>query len=291
MKNRYTAPFGYTIIKGVAEIQPDEAAVVHQIFSDYLTGNSLQRIAENLTAHNIEYLPGESTWNKNRVKRILEDARYIGATGMPTIIDEATYNRTNAAKGERNNQLVQQKSQRLACPVTCANCGAKMRRLHDARRKISESWICQCGAKVWLSDSDLQTTLTKILNRLIGRPDLVAEEPAEEQETPLNIIAIQNEISRRLEGFDFDRDKVKESIFELAALKYSRLDDRKNTTKQLRAELTKMAPLSAFAPEVLGRLAVQILLGEPAVVQIKLKNGQIVRKDENDECNGDPGQA
>jgi len=291
MKNRYTAPFGYTIIKGVAEIHPGEAAVVRRIFADYLAGNSLQRIAANLTARNIEYLPGESTWNKNRVKRILEDVRYIGTAGLPPIIDEVTYNHANAAKDERNNQGVHQQSARPACPVVCASCGTKMRRVHDTRRKISESWICPCGAKIWIRDCDLQTALTEILNQLIRRPNLVAEGPAEEQEPPLNLIAIQNEINRQLEGFNFDRDKVKGSIFELATLKYNRLDDRKNTTKQLRAELKQMAPLSDFSPEVLSRVAAQILLGEPAVVQIKLKNGQIVGKDENDERNCDSGQA
>ena len=278
MKNRYTAPFGYTIIKGVTEIHPDESAVVRRIFADYLAGASLLRIAEALAADKVEYLPGESAWNKNRVKRILEDARYTGATGLPPIVDEATQKHAGAAKGERNN-LPKRQTPRPACPAVCAACGEKMRRIHDARRKTRESWVCPCGAKVWVSDIDLHDALAGILNRLIAQPDLIADEPAEEQETPLNIVAMQNEIGRQLEGFDFNRDKVKGSILALAALKYSRLDDRKNTTKQLRAELTKMAPLSVFSPEVLGRLAGQILLGEPDVVQIKLKNGQIVGKD------------
>jgi len=290
MKNRYTAPFGYTIIKGVTEIHPDEAAVVRRIFADYLAGASLLRIAEALAADKVEYLPGESAWNKNRVKRILEDTRYTGATGLPPIIDEATQKHAGAAKGERNNQPERQ-TPRPACPVVCAACGAKMRRIHDARRKTRESWVCPCGAKVWISDSGLHTALTEILNRLIAQPDLVAEEPTEEPETPLNIVAMQNEIGRQLEGFDFDRDKVKGSILELAALKYSRLDDRKNTTKQLRAELTKMAPLSAFSPAVLSRVAGQTLLGKPTIVQIKLKNGQIVGKEDDHECDGNSGQA
>jgi len=290
MKNRYTAPFGYTIIKGITEIHPNEVAVIRRIFADYLAGTSLQRIANDLTARRVEYLPGESAWNKNRVKRILEDARYTGATGLPPIIDEAAHSRAGAAKGERNNQPEQQPPQPV-CPTVCAVCGAKMRRIHDTRRKITESWVCLCGAKVWISDTDLHTSLMEILNRLIAQPDLVVDGHIEEQETPLNLVAMQNEISRQLEGFAFDRDKVKEDIFELAALKYSRLDDRKNTTKQLRAELERMAPLSDFSPAVLGTLAGQILLGEPDVVQIKLKNGQIIGKEDGHESNGNPGQA
>ena len=290
MKNRYTAPFGYTIIKGISELHPDEAPVVRQIFAGYLSGYSLQRIADDLTARSVEYLPGESVWNKNRVKRILEDARYTGATGLPAIIDETTHSRAGAAKGERNNQPKQQPP-RLVCPVVCNLCDNKMRRIHDTRRKTNESWKCPCGAKVWISDNDLYIALTEILNRLIVQPDLVENELTEEQETSLNLVVMQNEIGRQLEGFAFDRDRVKGDILELAALKYNRLDDRKNTTKQLRAELKQMAPLSAFSPEALGRLAGQILLGEQTVVQIKLKNGQIVGKEDGHESNGNPGEA
>ena len=166
-----------------------------------------------------------------------------------------------------------------------------MQRQHDARRRISESWVCPCGAKVWISDTDLHTALAEILNHLIVQPNLIAAESTEEQEAPLNLVAMQNEIGRQLEGFDFDRDKVKESIFELAALKYSRLDDRKNTTKQLRAELKQMAPLSAFSPEILSKLAGQIVMSEPAVIQIKLKNGQIIGKGDDHEGDSDSAEA
>lgn len=290
MKNRYTAPFGYTIIKGVTEIHPDEAAVVHQIFADYIAGVGLRSIAENLTARKVEYIPGESAWNINRVKRILEDRRYIGENGLPSIIDEVIYTNANAVKNARNNYS-ERKPKQHACPVICAVCGEKMQRRHDTRRNISESWMCQCGVKIWISDADLHAALAEILNRLIKQPDLAVEGPTEKQEIPLNLVAMQNDISHQLEGFDFDRDKVKESIFELAALKYNQLDDRKNTTKQLRAELKQMAPLSAFSPEILGRVASQIILREPAVVQIKLKNGQIIGKDYDHEGDNDPGQA
>ena len=209
---------------------------------------------------------------------------------MPAVIDEATYQRAGAARGERSHQPEQQLA-RLPLPVMCGACGEKMRRLHDARLKISESWVCACGAKVWISDAGLHAALTELLNHLITRPDLVVDGPTEEQEQPLGIAAMRNEIGRQLEGFSFDRDQVKKSIFELAALKYSLLDSQKNTSKQLRAELSQMAPLSAFSPEVLREVAGQILLGGPAAVQIKLKNGQSVGKDEHHECDGNPGQA
>ena len=291
MKNRYTAPFGYTIVKGVTELHPAEAPVVRQIFADYIAGTGLRSIAEDLAARKVEYLPGESTWNINRVKRILEDERYTGAGKLPPIIDEAAYSNANIARVQRNNHPDRRNTQRPACLVLCAACGDKMQRQHDTRWAITEIWVCECGARVRISDSGLQAALTEILNRLIAQPDLITEGLPEEQDQPLNIIAAQNEISRQLEGFHFDRDQVKESIFQLAALKYSRLDERKNTTKQLRAELHQMAPLSAFSPEALRKIAGQIIMSQPAAVQIKLKNGQIVGKEDDHEGDSDPGKA
>ena len=291
MKNRYTAPFGYIIVKGVTELHPAEAPVVRQIFADYITGAGLRTVADGLAARKVEYLPGESTWNINRVKRILEDERYTGAGKLPPIIDEAAYASANAAKVQRNNHPERKDTQPPACPVLCAACGEKMQRRHDIRWAIPEIWVCKCGARVSISDNDLQDALAEILNRLIAHPDIITDQPTEEQEQSLNIVAAQNEISRQLEGFHFDRDQVKESIFQLAALKYSRLDERKNTTKQLRAELNQMAPLSAFSAEALCKVAGQIIISEPVVVQIKLKNGQIIGKEDDHEGDSDPGQA
>ncbi|MCL2299908.1 MAG: recombinase family protein [Firmicutes bacterium] len=190
MKNRYTAPYGYTIIQGITEIHPDEAPMVRRIFADYLAGASLQRIAAELTARKVEYLPGKSDWNKNRVKRILEDARYIGSAGLPVIVDEATYNRAGAAKGERNNQPAQQ-APRMILPVICAACGAKMQRRHEPRCKCPERWYCPaCGETAGLQEGEMEGALTDILNRLITQPDLVADGPAEEQEQPLILIPL-----------------------------------------------------------------------------------------------------
>ena len=290
MKNRYNAPFGYAVIKGITEIHPEEAAVVRKLFADYIAGASLKSIAENLTERKIEFLPGRSDWNKNRVKRILEDARYTGSTGLPAIIDEADFTRAGVIKNERNNHADQQ-SPRLPLPVVCADCETKIQRRHEHRSKRPERWYCPgCGAVTGLRQGELEDCITEILNRLIAQPDLVTDEPPAEEQ-PLNIVSMQNEISRLLEGFHFDRDTVKSSIFELAVLKYSRLDNRKNMTKQLRAELTQMAPLSAFSPEVLIKIAGQICLSAPDIVQLQLKNGQIIGKDDGHEGDNDPRET
>ena len=68
-------PFGYAVENGRHIPHPSESQIVRRVFADYLGGGSLLRIAQTLTAEKVEFLPGRFDWNKNRVKRILEDER------------------------------------------------------------------------------------------------------------------------------------------------------------------------------------------------------------------------
>ena len=73
-------PFGYRMENGKIIFHPTESQAVKDIFSDYLGGQSLLKIAQSLNERQVEYLPGTTGWNKARLKRIIEDKRYIGGT-------------------------------------------------------------------------------------------------------------------------------------------------------------------------------------------------------------------
>ena len=79
-------PFGYKITLGEVVIHTEEAKVVQLIFNQYLTGESLQKLADILQKHGVAYDEGRS-WNKNTIARILEDNRYAGEKGYPKLID------------------------------------------------------------------------------------------------------------------------------------------------------------------------------------------------------------
>ena len=76
VKNR-TIPFGYQYENGVLAINPPEAHTVQKVFTAYLSGEPLSKIAAHLTAKLVEYLPGYWKWDKARVKRLLDNANYI----------------------------------------------------------------------------------------------------------------------------------------------------------------------------------------------------------------------
>ena len=299
-KNRCTAPFGYMIEMGQLIVHPLEGEIVLAIFADYLAGASLKNIAEDLAGRKIEYLPGESGWNKSRVKRILEDVRYLGTEQFPVLVDEASLHAVQARKQERNDRKVIQPEShvsQVAVPVACAACGTAMARTHHSKRKIADAWDCHCCMRVWLADSDLLAGITEILNRLIADPSLIADEPHEPNEAQqLEIRRLQNEVGRQLEGFDLDRDAIQQGIFSLAAAKFKGLPDH-TTTKLLRAAFEKSAPLDCFSRELLEAAVTKILLG--GGIFLKLKNHQIIGKDDENaddsshgtDSDADPGKA
>jgi hypothetical protein len=79
---RRTIPFGYRYENGAIMINASSSDIVKEIFSRYLSGDSMLNIAELLNKMHIEYRPGVVGWNKARIKRILEDKRYSGEREM-----------------------------------------------------------------------------------------------------------------------------------------------------------------------------------------------------------------
>jgi len=279
-------PYGYAVDSGKNVVHPGESQIIRRIYADYLGGISLLRIAQTLTAQAVEFLPGRSDWNKNRVKRILEDERYLGTEPYPAIIGAELQRQARALKESNNNQVNQSEVPfRLPCAVECALCGAKMARRHDPRRKVSkELWTCQnsdCKQIVNIDDAVLYDEITAILNRLIADPSPVRSGDAPPADPPIEVRRLSNEIDRALDSLDFDRDKVREDIFALAAEKYKNIDTRLIKSNMLRAEFEKSEPLSSFSPDLFKRTALKVRLGESSVHLI-LKNDQIIGREHDD---------
>jgi len=161
-------------------------------------------------------------------------ARYLGNEKFPALIDEVSFHAVQAQKQDRNDRKVIQPESHISqvtVPVACAACGTAMTRTHHTNRKIADAWDCTCGTRVYLLDADLLAGITEVLNRLIAEPGLILEEPRELDEArQLEVRRLQNEISRQLEGFDFDRDAVQQDIFTLAAEKLTILPNGPSTT-------------------------------------------------------------
>jgi len=86
-KNR-VIPFGYCMKNGEITTDPKEVYAVAEIFSEYLNGRSLLQIAKLMESEKIRYTEDSEHWNKNMVKRIIENEKYLGTGKYPQIIDE-----------------------------------------------------------------------------------------------------------------------------------------------------------------------------------------------------------
>ena len=88
MKKIRYIPYGYTMRNGRTVISTEEAEIIQEIFKAYLDGASLKAIAEELTGRQIPYTQRTTTWDKARIARIIDNAKYIGTEEYDPIIDE-----------------------------------------------------------------------------------------------------------------------------------------------------------------------------------------------------------
>ena len=284
MKTR-NIPFGYTMENGKIIFHPTESQAVQDIFSDYLDGQSLLKIAQSLNERQVEYLSGTTGWNKARLKRIIEDKRYIGSDSYPPIIEQSVYDKAQAIRASRNTQKSLDRTAdifKLQLPVLCEKCGEPMQRKHDSRTTYQEKWVCKtCGGVIKISDDALLSAITECINYLIAKPSILQSEPAP-TEPPVEVIRLKNEIGRLLDSLSIEKEPLKNRIFEYASLVYESLDITQRITEMIRATLQRTRSLSCYNGELTAKIATAITLHADKAVSLTLKNGQQIRKEKND---------
>ena len=295
MKKR-NIPFGYQYQNGVIAIHPQELTVIKRIFSEYQSGMSLLEIASHLNDENVEYQPGVTGWNKSRIMRLIEDERYTGKDGFSAVIDKETHQAMIEMKAQKNTQHSTDRNHEIFhidVPIICSVCGSEMNRRHDSRfKKCQQRWVCsntECRTVIHKADSDLLNDITALLNRVIVNPELV-QIPAEPAHEPSALVRkTWNEIARILDTLDYDKDVLRKKMIECVSLKYADIDSAPYTAHRLKATLADAEPLSIFSLPLFKRTVQEIHLSKNSTVSIRLINGQMVGKD--DENATDNGNA
>ena len=286
MKKR-NIPFGYQYQNGVIITHPQEAAVLNRIFSEYQNGYSLLEIASRLNDENIEYQPGVTGWSKSRIMRLVENERYTGKNGFPAIIDEDTHHAMMEMKAKKNTQHGTDRNHEIFhidVPVICPTCSGEMVRRHDSRfKKCQQRWICSnadCRTVIHKEDSNLLDDITVLLNRVIVNPELV-QIPANNESAPsVQVIKIENEIARTLDTLDYDKNTLRKKMLDCVSLKYADINSAPYIAHRLKAVLLDAEPLSAFSLPLFKRTVQAIHLEKDGTVNIRLANGQMVGKDD-----------
>lgn len=287
-------PYGYQFKNGSIAIQEKETETVKRIFTEYLNGLSLLKIAEQLNNEQIEYMSGVCGWNKSRIKRIIEDERYLGTNGYPPIIDEDTHKTLIQIKSEKNTQKGTDRKAdifNLGVPILCPKCGSKMCRRHDSNRKCPDWWLCQNNNYkniISISDNDLIYGITECLNTVINNPEVITNN-SDMSQLNLDVLRLESEISRMLDNSGVDKNTLRKKMLECVSLKYRNIDSQKYISEKLKADFANASPLSAFSMDLFSRTVKAINLSRNGIVSIVLMNDQEIGKEQSDDTNSGNG--
>ena len=294
MKNR-NIPFGYRFEDGKIVVNPDEQNTLQRICFEYLDGRSLLQIANGLESDKVEFAPGIITWNKARIMRIVDDDRYLGNTTYPQIIDEATVKRLRSRKTSRNTQTSTDRQSGiylLKVPVACPACGKPMHRLQDTRCKCTHKWVCnQCPIQIKKEDTELMEDIVDLLNGLIRNPEIIQPPQPGQAEAPIEQRRLDNEIARTLEGYDFDKDALREKLYQRAAIGYQQIGNEAYVEYKLKNALEQHDILDGFDSELTNKTVKLIRLTESGSVSIILSNDQVIRKEQTYNASNSPSDA
>ena len=292
-----TIPYGYKFKDGMVTVHPQERDIVMEICKAYLDGDSLLQIVKHLNANGVEYMPGVTGWNKARLKRIIEDERYLGKEPYPAILDSETFGALQRIKAERNTQKNCDRSAavfHIGVPVRCPMCGSAMRRRSDkSNAEIVQKWICrnpECKKRIIKSDEELLGEMSELLNSVIFKPELIQIPTAFDREPCSEIQKLDNEIGRMLERPDLDKNALRQAMLRRVSVVYRDIPNEIYIAKRLRADFANAKPLSTFSADLFNRTVKAVRFHEDGTIGILLMNNQEIEK-ENPNGNSDSGTA
>lgn len=287
MKKIRYIPYGYTMRNGRTVISTEEAEVIRDIFKAYLNGASLKAIAEELTDRQIPYTQKTTTWDKARIARIIDNAKYVGTEEYDPIIDEAIYEAAVSLKTARQRNTCEKENDAIDLLrdfVRCDNCGQPMKRRISMKHRIRESWNCtndECGIRVRISDAHLIETITVLINRIILNDHLLQPKPKKRYEPDTKVTKVGNDIALELERDVPNEEYIIEKAIEMASLMYEQSNTKLNLTVSLaRKAAHMMVTQDEFNRDYFTTLASYITLGEQGKVVLHTKTETEVTLDD-----------
>ena len=300
-KNR-TIPFGYCMKNGEITTEPKEVYAVVTIFDEYLKGRSLSEIAKLMQSEKIRYNADSDKWNKNMVKRIIENEKYLGTDKYPQIIDDDTFRLANEKRIRKATtlDLIPDDLQEIRKCTYCTECGHKLSRIGGNSKY--EKWDCRnpdCYKLEYrLTDQMIIGAVLNVLNSAIANPSLLESGGEISTYSPTaDIVRKQNEINHMTDSPQVDFDRVKAEIFRLAEMKYDccTYNESPQKTEELRNLLENNKQLNILDLGLFKACVSRIWISHFCTIEVEFINGVHIkniteRNDKNahsSECNGD----
>ena len=278
-KNR-TIPFGYCMKNGEITTEPKEVYAVVTIFDEYLKGRSLSEIAKLMQSEKICYNPVSDKWNKNMVKRIIENNKYLGNETYPQIIDEETFRLANEKRVRKATtlNLISEDLQAIRNVTYCTECGHRLSRIGGNSKY--EHWDCRntdCYKLEYrLTDQMIIGAVLNVLNSAIVNPSLLESGGEISTYSPTaDIVRKQNEINHMTDSAQADFDRVKAEIFKLAEMKYDccTYNDSPQKTEELKELLQGHEQLNSLDIGLFKACVSRIWISHFCTVEVELING------------------
>ena len=298
-KNR-TIPFGYCMKNGEITTEPKEVYAVVAIFDEYLKGRSLSEIAKLMQTEKIRYNAVSDKWNKNMVKRIIENDKYLGNDTYPQLITDDIFKRANEKRVKKATtlNLISEDLQAIRNITYCLECDHKLSRIGGNSKY--EKWDCRnpdCyKLEFRLTDQMIIGAVLNVLNSAIVNPSLLESGGEISTYSPTaDIVRKQNEINHMTDSPQVDFDRVKAEIFRLAEMKYDccTYNESPQKTEELIALLQNNEQLNTLDIGLFKSCVSKIWISHFCAIEVELINGvrinnitERVNKNEHSaECN------
>lgn len=295
MKKTRFIPYGYTIRDGRTVIEHNEADIIRYIFDEYIKGASLKDLAEELTQRKVPYTEKTDVWDKARIARIIDNAKYLGNDEYDPIIDEDTFEYAVNAKTARQRNTVEKECEGIALMrnrIKCEKCGSVMVRRVCSKRTVKESWTCtndECGWRLRISDGDLLTKVTLLMNRLIENTELMIPHPKERPKDSPTVAALQQEIDTELTREHPSQEYIVSKVSDIASQLYKETQAKDMIVAQIaRKRVLLMKPQESFNCDYFSDIVSYITLGEKGRITLHTKvETEITEGDGTDASNQD----
>lgn len=280
-----TIPFGYQMRQGRIERNTAEADTVRDIFARYLQGESLQRIAEALTAQGVRYHQHTDCWNKNMVKRVLENTHYLGDEQYPSIIGEKGYLAAQTLKERKNSYAPCRVSVEIRGKAACGHCGARL--VRAVKNRKTARWECEnpdCGYMLHISDEQLSAAVNALLEKLAHTPETLTPRVPTAPVTSGNAQRVANELTNALNRGTESVEYLRSLVFACAAERYNELpdDSLQYQVDKLRKRMESGEHGEAIQQELLKTAVRSIRVADPDNITLELVNGRHIGKEAAD---------
>ena len=277
MNNR-SILFGYGYTDGNIILNPNESKIVVEIFNDYLNGKSLLSIAETLNERQVEYAEGVIGWNKARLKRIIEDVRYLGEKSYPVLIDELMYKQAQEIKMRKNVQKAVDRQEwifQIGVPVRCSQCNHELRRKTDSRFKDKVRWHCKnekCRRIFVKGDEQLQGEIQEIFNKIYRNPQKIEKSEMETLAPTEELLKIQSEINGELNRGCSDKERLRRKVLEYSSIYYDSIPQKDCVTQRLIDIFKEDFTSEKFSLDFFDRTVKEIIFHDNGKIGLILMN-------------------